>query len=64
MSDEKVVVAVDAMGGADAPGVVPDGAAQALASDPALELAPAGPARPAGRPGPSRTGADWRRQRG
>ena len=44
MSDEKVVVAVDAMGGDDAPGVVLDGVAQALASDPALEIVLCGPA--------------------
>ena len=43
MSDEKVVVAVDAMGGDDAPGVVLDGVAQALASDPALEIVLCGP---------------------
>ena len=44
MSDEKAVVAVDAMGGDDAPGVVLDGVAQALASDPALEIVLCGPA--------------------
>ncbi len=41
---EKLVIAVDAMGGDNAPAVVLEGCARALAADPALSLALCGPA--------------------
>ena len=41
---EEVTIAVDAMGGDDAPGVVLDGVAQALEADGALHVVLCGPA--------------------
>ena len=41
---EKVTITVDALGGDDAPGVVLDGVAQALAADPDLSVILCGPA--------------------
>ena len=44
MPDDKVIIAVDAMGGDNAPGVVLDGVADALAADAALSVILCGPA--------------------
>ncbi len=44
MSDQKVTISVDAMGGDNAPDVVLDGVAQALAADDALSVVLCGPA--------------------
>lgn len=41
---DKVIIAVDAMGGDDAPGVVLEGCAAALAADPDLHVVLCGPA--------------------